>query len=604
MVVATAASVATGARILAPLIKDLYDRAKKSGVNYLSRWDASQFSRKLSRKICKIESVKTLWQFDKEVRLTDFYYPATIEVEGEGRKRVRSILDIDVSPVVLEGIVGQGKSIFLRYLCIQELSENGSGRLPVFIELRSIKSGNDLMHYILQELKTYDIDATPEAFNFLAKTGKVALFFDGFDELDGSLVSGVVDELERIVERYDDIFIAITSRPDCEIQKCPPFSVIRLAKIGVEDYVPFFEKLDLPRVRANEIAAAIEGSPNEISKLIVTPLMLTLTVMVYRSEKFIPPLLAEFFESLFATVFTRHDKSKPGFERKLKTGLGERTLQKLFETFCFMCAQAELTRTLTAEEFATTYERSAKYFTEGTATVEAFRHDISKVACLLLEEGVGEMTFLHKSIAEYFAASFIRRLHDEAARKFYERARADYDRWREILNFLSKIDKYRYYSYFLIPDHEKCLDDIMGKSSGDESALRKYLDEKTKGVSLRLFDDGKAISAVTMITVHQLASRDFSFSGEEVLRRISFDTEIDPSYRNWLVEHASRYQGGKSIRRVGGEEIGEIPFAVLFSKTGYDNFINTLKVSIERMRQSIGVAREYINGENLKENIF
>lgn len=86
MVAETAVSVATGARILAPLIKDLYERTKKAGGSFLGKWEASQFPRKLAKKIGKIESVKTLWQFDKEVRLTDFYYPAAIEVEGGRRK--------------------------------------------------------------------------------------------------------------------------------------------------------------------------------------------------------------------------------------------------------------------------------------------------------------------------------------------------------------------------------------------------------------------------------------------------------------------------------------------------------------------------------------
>jgi hypothetical protein len=504
----------------------------------------------------------------------------------------------------LEGIVGQGKSVFLRYLCIQELSDNGSGRLPVFIELRSIKAGKNLEHYILRELRTYDIDATSEAFDFLAKTGKIALFFDGFDELDSSLISEVIDELERLVEKYDAMFVAITSRPDCEIQKCAPFSVVRLAEISVDDYLPFLDRLGLPKVRAHEIATAISESPNEISELIVTPLMLTLTVMVYKSEKSIPPLLAEFFESLFTTVFTRHDKSKPGFERKLKSGLGERTLQKLFETFCFMCAQAELTRTLTAEEFATTYERSARYFTEGTTSLESFRHDISKVACLLLEEGVGEMTFLHKSIAEYFAASFIRRLHENAAQKFYEKARGDWDRWRAILSFLSKIDKYRYYTFFLIPDTEACLLEIQGESPGDEGVLRNYLDKITKGVSLRLFDGDNSISVSTMISVHALAEHKPSFSSEEVMRYIAFKTDIDYSYRDLLAGHAPNFQRRRATRKGSVGEIGEIALSVLFKEMGYANFIRSLKIMIERMQRDVSAAREYISSENFKEDIF
>jgi hypothetical protein len=223
---------------------------------------------------------------------------------------------------------------------------------------------------------------------------------------------------------------------------------------------------------------------------------------------------------------------------------------------------------------------------------------------LLLEEGVGEMTFLHKSIAEYFAASFIRRLHENAAQKFYEKARGDWDRWRAILSFLSKIDKYRYYTFFLIPDTEACLLEIQGESPGDEGVLRNYLDKITKGVSLRLFDGDNSISVSTMISVHALAEHKPSFSSEEVMRYIAFKTDIDYSYRDLLAGHAPNFQRRRATRKGSVGEIGEIALSVLFKEMGYANFIRSLKIMIERMQRDVSAAREYISSENFKEDIF
>lgn len=598
----TAATVATGARILAPLVKDLYTKAKSIGATYLDNWAASQFPRRLAKKISKIESVKTLWQFEKEVLIRDFYYPAAISSNG-GKKKVENLDGLGASTVVIEGIVGQGKSMFLRYLCIQELSEGGSGRLPIFIELRSVKPGKDLMDYILAEMKTYEIEATPDSFHFLAQTGKIAILLDGFDELDSFLISNVIRELELIIEKYENIVVLVTSRPDCDIQKCAPFEVLRLAKIGVEDHLPFLSKLGLTRVRANEIATAISESPNEISELIVTPLMLTLTVMVYKSENSIPPLLAEFFESLFATVFTRHDKTKPGFERKLQTGLGERTLQKLFETFCFMCAQAELTRSLTAEQFASTFERSAEFFTEGATKLEAFRHDVSKVACLLLEEGVGDMTFLHKSIAEYFAASFVRRLHDGAAQKFYDRVRSDYHKWQEIINFLSKIDQYRYNKFFLIPDCEDFLKDFPSGASCEAGILEAYLRKLTDGVSLQLYEREGTLRVQSMITVsdpHTMHDRTFTI--QKVMGNVAFSSHLN-AYSNILlkgrVHTASPHPDRKSRMDAFQMTLSEI-----YQEIGYEPFLTSLRIGIQRIERELEMARKYVADENRKEDIF
>ncbi|NTX28689.1 NACHT domain-containing protein [Burkholderia pyrrocinia] len=598
----TTATVATGAKILAPLVKDLYIKAKNAGASYLDKWAVSQFPKRLAKKISKIESVKTLWQFEREVLIRDFYYPAAVSFNG-GKKKVENFDDLGASTVVIEGIVGQGKSMFLRYLCIQELSESGSGRLPIFIELRSVKPGNDLMDYILTEMKTYEIEATPDSFHFLAQTGKIALLLDGFDELDNSLVSSVVNELELIVEKYEDIVVLVTSRPDCGIQKCAPFEVLRLAKIGVEDYLPFLSKLGLTRTRANEIAIAISESPNEISELIVTPLMLTLTVMVYKSENSIPPMLAEFFEALFTTVFTRHDKTKPGFERKLQTGLGERTLQKLFETFCFMCAQAGLTRSLTAEEFASTFERSTDFFTEGATKLEAFRHDVSKVACLLLEEGVGDMTFLHKSIAEYFAASFVRRLQESAAQKFYGRVRGDYHKWQEIINFLSKIDQYRYNRFFLIPDCEDFLEDFPFGASSEVGILETYLQKLTTGVSVQLAEREGTIRVQSMITVSgPPIMLERSFTVQNVMSGVVFASKLN-DYGNILlrgkVHTASPHPDRKSRLEVFQMSLFEI-----YREIGYDPFLTSLKLGIQRVERELEMARKYVADENRKEDIF
>ncbi|KVG59254.1 hypothetical protein WS79_11115 [Burkholderia territorii] len=466
-----------------------------------------------------------------------------------------------------------------------------------------MKPGKDLMDHILAEMKTYEIEATLDSFHFLAQTGKIALLLDGFDELDNSLISSVVRELELVVEKYENIVVLVTSRPDCDIQKCPPFEVLRLAKIGVEDHLPFLSKLGLSRARANEIATAISESPNEISELIVTPLMLTLTVMVYKSENAIPPMLAEFFEALFATVFTRHDKTKPGFERKLQTGLGERTLQKLFETFCFMCAQAELTRSLTAEEFASTFERSIEFFTEGATKLEAFRHDVSKVACLLLEEGVGEMTFLHKSIAEYFAASFVRRLHESAAQKFYDRARGNYQKWREIINFLSKIDQYRYNRFFLIPEYESFLKDFPDGASSEVDALESYLRDITNGASLQFIERDGVFRVQGMIAVssHPVMDGD-SFASHKIMHRVAFASDLD-SYREILLKARVDAASSHPHRKTKMDAFA-MSFLDIYREIGYEPFLVSLRTGIRSIERELEMARKYIMDENRKEDIF
>jgi predicted NACHT family NTPase len=600
----TGTEIALAVRVLAPLIKDLYTGAKGALATSFQKWGTPNFPKRLAKKIAAVESVKTLWQFEKEVSLREFYYPSSIisskyDFFNNGDpvyKKIDSLADIEGSSVVVEGIVGQGKSIFLRYLCVQELSEVGSRRLPIFIEFRSFKTGQTVYDSIISELKGFGIDANDESFSYLANTGKLAILLDGFDELDAGLISGVINELEQLSNRFDDIKIIVTSRPDCDIQKSARFKVIRLAPLTQDDYLPFLTRLGLTRVRANEITHAIKESPGEVLELITTPLMLTLTVTVYRAEKSIPPLLPEFFEALFATVFTRHDKSKPGYVRKHKTELGERTLQKLFETFCFMAAQRELTRTLTAEEFATVFEKSLNYFSEAKCTVEAFKYDMCKVACLLLEEGLGDLTFLHKSIAEYFAASFVKRAQDGAAEKFYRSAANEFDRWHEILNFLSKIDQYRYYKYFQIPVNESFLESI-GALNHELSvdALKKLIDKITKNMSLMLSrgEDRHVVGWAGASTGKLIESPVQRFIVSKIMRALMKNWPENPTAMNEYVNQI-----------YSSENAAQIPCSKVIKYIGYDLILSDVKVALNTVHREIEEGKAFVDTENLKEDIF
>ncbi len=52
------------------------------------------------------------------------------------------------------------------------------------------------------------------------------------------------------------------------------------------------------------------------------------------------------------------------------------------------------------------------------AEANDFINDISDVTCLIINEG-DEWCFIHKSIQEYFTASYIRKVPESSAKKIY-----------------------------------------------------------------------------------------------------------------------------------------------------------------------------------------
>lgn len=475
------------ARCAAPLIKDLYDGAKGQVKKALVKWSVADFSSAIASRISDIESVRTIWSPEDNVSVRDFYYPCKISgVRGDVVPN-ETIAEPGAPCVVIQGIVGQGKSVFLRYLAVQEILKANNNRLPLFIELLKITKENCLKDVLVSGFRSYHIDVDDSVLEYLFSSGKVLLVLDGFDEIPNDLAIKAAIDIEGLMLRYPALQVIVSSRPGNEIQKLSSLKVLSIESLGKEDFEPFLKCLKVDTVKMVEIIDAIEKSPNDISGLITTPLMLTLVVLVYQAEKEIPPELPEFFERLFYTVFTRHDKLKPKFLRQHNSGLSERKLQMLFESFCFMSLQLGANRTLSPAVFQEAFELAQEYVNVGVCTEEGFRKDITKVSCLMLEEGWGECTFLHKSIAEYYAAAFVKNADDEFAVRFYKEAAENPRKWKECLDFLESIDQFRFAKYFAIPELEKFMPILEGmKQSQTPKMLLSTLPRLIKNARVKL----------------------------------------------------------------------------------------------------------------------
>ncbi|RFQ39571.1 NACHT domain-containing protein [Pseudomonas sp. ATCC 13867] len=371
-----------------------------------------------------------------------------MQFDSRGVVSVNSISDLGGGCKVVQGIIGQGKSVLLRHLAVQEILREDNARIPLFYELRKLSKSTSLEQGLAQTLTDYDLKVDEEVFSYLASSGRMVLLLDGFDELDSDVIKSTTLEIDRLVVRFPELQIIVSSRPGNEIQKLSSFEIVNISSLRETDYGPFLRKLGLKSDRVFDIVEAIKDSPAKVSELINTPLMLTLVVMVYQSESQIPSELPEFFDKLFYTVFTRHDKLKPAFFRQHYSGLSENKLRSLFEAFCFMCIQFGNGRTLKPREFSEAFNYALECTSGSACSEDGFRKDLVKVSCLMLEEGFDQVTFLHKSIAEYYAAAFVKESDDGFAERFYCEASEEWNQWQECLNFLRVIDSARFAKFY------------------------------------------------------------------------------------------------------------------------------------------------------------
>jgi hypothetical protein len=592
--------VSTGivSRLIGKLLDELIDLGRDLFKSHLDKLKRDAVRRKLVRRATSCERVKTIWQLDKEVRISEFYYPSQIRFSPEVTKVVNGLQHFPrKGNILIEGTIGQGKSIFLRYLCAQELRGKGTGRIPVFVELRLIEPAGGLRGAILQALDEYGFDVTEELWHFYATSGKFVFLLDAFDELPEDAVAEVVKELDHLAAKYPDLQIIVTTRPDSEIHQNRHFRRFRLAPLSEADHKPFLRRLLLNDANVNELLKAIGASPSHVASLLTTPLMLTLVAVVYRAERTIPPELPEFFELLFTTLFSRHDRLKGIVIRRRFSSLSERDIQILFEAFCFMTRHHEMSTSLTDTHFDRALG-DAKTYSGISCERDDFYKDITRIACLLQREGE-KTNFVHKSIQEFFAASFIRRANDSFAKRFYELQRHTVRRWIQEQSFLIQIDPYRYAKYFFMPEIESVEKYCDISFAGDTpTASREMMTLLTEECSLQISvdEDGELDSNLSL---------NYPQSAGPLLRRLFFKA-MAVCWAN--IDGESGDTKKAIMERLGwDEDDSDFSGDLLESMRALelvDEFEGDVNAYLEELKERYDKLRETVRIEESKSNLF
>lgn len=442
------AGVAKGKEQLKKLVESIQDVATDKTKKFLRDLKTERQISRLYSQIGKVRKVKTLGQLDKAVDLMSFYCDSHIYTENK-RKKITRISDFGVDEnILIEGIAGQGKSIFLRYLCGVELVLGDY--IPIFVELRKISEKQSLLSLVVQALKSYHLNVTEEIFAELAGTGRLLLLLDAFDEVADGAKQDLLREIEQLANEQENLRILITSRPESGIAACPLFHVVKLSDLKNDEYMNVIRKISPDLELAHRLISQIKAHKGGIQQLLHTPLLVTLLVIRFKSFQELPEQLSDFYDSLFQVLLQRHDGLKAGYKRPRRCTLNDIQYRQVFEAFCFIL-KGDNQKRLNEMSVYKAVEKSLRE-RHIKADSQAFTADIVEVTCLLVKDGE-EYRFIHKSVQEYYAACFIKEKPDVVVKKLYARlfSYREAEIFKQELRFLAEIDKYRYYKYGVLP---------------------------------------------------------------------------------------------------------------------------------------------------------
>jgi hypothetical protein len=442
-------ALSASTRALSNVLDDVYTYLKTQASIKIKKTDIQRKLPSLSNYIDSVRLVKTLWQIDKPVDVESFYCDSHVLLQRRGktprRKKIHFVSDLDPKGnFVIQGIAGQGKSILLRHLFINQTALGT--HIPIFIELRRIQKSETLSTHISRFLQMLDLPSDPTIIRILLRSGKFMFFLDGFDEIADDQVMSILDELEYLTSVSRNCQFIVASRLHSPITMSPLFNLVSLDDLQGNEYQKLVRKLSDNKKYANSIINQIKAREPGISELLCTPLLVTLLLIAYKSYQAIPVHLSEFYESIFINLLQRHDGTKPAFTRSRRCSLNDNQYRQVFDAFCFQ-AKKQDTKLLSHQQIYSCVEQAMNLL-DINEDVDSYIKDIKGITCLLLEES-GQYRFIHNTVQEYYTASFIRSLPEPSAIRFYQACK-DQRRstnWAEELDFLRDIDRYRYTKY-------------------------------------------------------------------------------------------------------------------------------------------------------------
>ena len=480
----------------------------------------------------RIGQVKTILNPDSIVDLNEIFFDEAVIFEGA---KIESFSQFGTKHVLVEGGPGQGKSLYLRKLCIEEGS--GSSFIPIFIEFRNLSYKKKLKEELMDAIEDLGVKLDNSLFDFLAKSEKVVLFLDGFDEVPNNERARVARELETIVRTYQDLRIVVSSRPDSGMGSSFYFSKRKVSPMVLGTQKRFVNHL-YKSDKQSESINTILSSSEFISEVTTTPLLLTLFTITYNARQFKPDSLSEFYSLIFPTMLYRHDRMKIGFERERKAGLTDYQMQRVFNSLSFLSLHDNNTR-FPSYLFQKYLHSSAKLDGLPENLEDRLIDDITSITALIIRDGFDEFSFTHKSIQEYFASVFISMLNEKRKKSFYNLVINDFNefrKWQNTLAFLETIDERNYTKYFLIPYKKKalCLDEksiisinysSLMKLIGNDSKVR--IDESGR---LKGFYWGDTFSSVLYVQYSEFAKKAISdYLADKTLMLAEFLSYCDES---------------------------------------------------------------------------
>ncbi|MGN5159897.1 NACHT domain-containing protein [Aeromonas dhakensis] len=553
--------------------------------------------------------IRTLHSAEDDVYLDEIYSPLTLQAKSDFEIRVDDNISLDYSKVInIIGIAGQGKSTILRKIFLEEIRR--ANIFPFFIELRKLDNSS-ILNYFKKTLNEVGIDTSDARVEYLLQSRKALLLLDGFDEIPSKDRIKTLAEIVSLNTQFNARII-VTSRPGTEICHEPGISNLTVKNLTKDDVINIIKRLD--RYNSSSELKTLLDNNKSLRETLKTPILANLLYVCYPYLDKVPENVIDFYDKLFITLYSRHDKIK-NFNREKYASIPAGKANDIFNALCFESIRKDQLEFNESKLNETLY--SAMMLCDcAKENSENIKQDIINITCLLQKDGYDRYVFLHRSIQEFHAAKFIASLPLNSKKKVYSKLKSNIntsDSFYGAIGFLMDIDTDDCDSELVL----SYMNDIgMDKLSSDKNNIA--LQEITESIvnnlsanaiyknnildfsSVTSLDGQKAIRAMRLFSEKITSIDDFALGlDEHIFEMLDDFTQIANNERHTKKGNEIMMLVEKSLLSGGSICMGEIIKSIddkkIYNQTSkfifdfYNSHYKLISERVNRLRSAIDI---------------
>lgn len=329
------------------------------------------------------------------------------------KNRLSGFKEVDVNHnLMILGKPGSGKTTFLQYLAVACCKgEFQPTRIPILISLRELTELEqfNLVDQIHQEFELTSKSETEK----ILKTGTLLLLIDGLDEVSEKTRQIIQNGIQKFSDGYYKNKIIITCRMQGFKGYLRGFKYIQIADFTQEQVERFahswftttLEQFDQGKFKAQKFIKELSQPENkQIADLVVTPLLLDLTCLVFNGYGSLPLDRVDLYRRGVKLLLEKWDKDRNisrVVHEKLKV---EGAIQRLLGDLA--------TRKFKQEQYALFNVNEIQAYISSHLSIskeESLKvlKSIEENHGLLVERASNIYSFSHLTFQEYFAATWL-----------------------------------------------------------------------------------------------------------------------------------------------------------------------------------------------------